>query len=57
MLLRERILSADLGRQSIDSNRVQEHGLRSSVWLSLVLDLLSVIQITQYLFVVLNLAQ
>ena len=29
MLLRERILSADLGRQSMDSNRVQEHGLRS----------------------------
>ena len=29
MLLRGRILSADSGRQFIDSNRVQGHGLRS----------------------------
>ena len=31
----------------MDSNRVQEHDLRSSAWLSLVLNLLIIIQITQ----------
>jgi len=38
----------------MNSNRVQGRGLRSSVWLPLVLNLLVVIQITQYLFVVLS---
>ena len=40
ILLRGRILSVDLGRGFMDSNRVQGHSLRSSAWLSLVLDLL-----------------
>jgi len=51
------MISADLGRQSMNSNRVQGHGLRNSAWLSLVLALFAVIQITRSLFVVLNLAQ
>ena len=37
------------GRRSMNSNKVQGHGLRSSIWLSLVLNLLVVIQITQCL--------
>jgi len=52
-----RMLSTDLKRQFMDSNKVQGHGLRSSAWLSLVLDLLVVIQITQSLFVILTQAQ
>ena len=57
MLLRRRMMYADLGRQSMDSKRVQEHGLRSPAWLSLILALLAIIQITQFLFVILSLAQ
>jgi len=50
------ILSVDSGRRSMSSNRVQGHDLRSSAWLSVVLDLLVVIRITQCLFVVQSLA-
>jgi len=52
-----RILSVDSGRRSMNSNKVQGYGLRSSTWLYLVLNSLVVIHIIQYLFVELSLAQ